>query len=367
MRVICAMSGGVDSSVAAALLQEAGHEVIGITLKVWPDREDVEDSPGRAGGKKTCCAPRDVDDARAVAAALGIPHYTLDVGAEFQRSVIDYFVGEYARGRTPHPCLACNRDLKFDYLLQRAEAVGAEAVATGHYARIERDGSGRPRLLRGSDAARDQTAVLWMLTPETLGRVRFPVGGLSKAEVRDEARRRALPVAEKPDSQEICFVPDGDWRAFLRSHGVASAPGPVVDTDGRVVGTHEGIPFYTVGQRRGLPHMNRTAPQFITAIDAARNTLTVGGTDDGFASGCLLERVNWIRPPACPPGRAPVRAEVKIRYRQPPSWAQVTPLPDGRVRLEFETPLKAVTPGQPSVFYDGDEVLGGGVIAEAIP
>lgn len=354
MRVVCAMSGGVDSSVAAALLQEAGHEVIGVTLKVWPDRED-------AGGKKTCCAPRDVDDARAVAAALGIPHYTLDVGVEFQRSVIDYFVGEYARGRTPHPCLACNRDLKFDYLLHRAAAVGADAVATGHYARIERDGTGRPRLLRGMDPARDQTAVLWMLTPETLGRVQFPVGGLSKAEVRAEARRRALPVAEKPDSQEICFVPDGDWRAFLRAHGVASAPGPVVDTAGRVVGTHDGVPFYTVGQRRGLPQMNRTAPKYVTAIDAARNTLTVGGSDDGFASGCLLERVNWIRPPA------PVRAEVKIRYRQTPSWAQVLPLPDGRVRLEFETPLKAVTPGQPSVFYDGDEVLGGGVIAESCP
>ena len=213
------------------------------------------------------------------------------------------------------------------------------------------------------DPARDQTAVLWMLTPETLGRVRFPVGGLSKPEVRDEARRRALPVAEKPDSQEICFVPDGDWRAFLRNHGVVSAPGPVVDMAGRVVGTHDGVPFYTVGQRRGLPAMPGAAPKYVTAIDAARNTLTIGGADDGFASGCLGEGVNWIRPAAA---GQPVRAEVKVRYRQVPTSAFVTALGGGRARVVFDQPQRAVTPGQPSVFYDGDEVLGGGVIAESV-
>lgn len=358
-RVLCAMSGGVDSSVAAALLVEQGHEVIGVTMQVWPDLGPEEEA--RRGG---CCSLGAVNDARLVADALGIPYYVVNLREEFERAVVDYFVAEYAAGRTPNPCIACNRYVKFDALLAKALELGCDYVATGHYARVDQDpATGRRRLRKSADPHKDQTYALYSLTQEQLAHVLFPVGGMTKAEVRRLAARRRLVVAAKPDSQEICFVVDGDHGALVAARAPEAArPGPVYDVDGRLLGTHRGLAYYTVGQRRGLglpgPH-----PWYVVAVDAARNALIVGRRDDLLFPGLVAADVNWV---AVARLEAPRRLWARIRYRSPEVPATVFPLPDGRIEVRFDEPQRAVTPGQAVVLYDGDVLVGGGVIERAL-
>jgi tRNA-specific 2-thiouridylase len=360
-RVVVGMSGGVDSSVAAALLVEQGIETVGVTLRVWPWREP-EDSAARFG---SCCSPETAEDARQVARRLGIAYYLLNSEREFERAVIEPFAREYERGRTPIPCLACNRDLKFGSLLERARAWDAVGVATGHYARVSRDArSGRCLLWRAADSRKDQSDFLWSLTQEQLGSARFPVGHLTKEAVRDKARELGLPTADKPESQEICFIPDGDYRNFLFRRTPASfRPGPIVDGRGRLLGRHTGIPNYTIGQRRGLGLSGRT-PLYVTRIDPSTNTVVVGGADEVETPGLVAERVNLIAHESLD---APLGVTVKIRHRHEPAPATIVPLdrPDGAglsVEVHFAEPQRAVTPGQSAVFYDGDLVIGGGVI-----
>jgi tRNA-specific 2-thiouridylase len=355
-RIVVGLSGGVDSSVAAALLVEAGCDVVGVTLRVWPWHESED--PARRFG--SCCSPETVGDARAVARRLGIPYYLLNTEEEFGRSVIDRFVDEYRAGRTPVPCVACNRDVKFGSLLHRARAWDAEAVATGHYARITRDvESGRYLLWRGVDPAKDQSDFLWPLTQAQLAAARFPVGELTKAEVRQQARRLGLVTADKPESQEICFVPDDDYRRFLRERDPGLFhPGPIVDGDGRRVGTHRGLAAYTVGQRRGLGLAGRE-PRYVVDLDAPTNTLTVGAAEALDRDRLLATDVNFI---ACDPPRDPMEVEAKIRHSHRAAPARVRMLPDGRAEVRFAGPQRAIAPGQSVVFYRGEMVVGGGVI-----
>ena len=358
-RVIVGMSGGVDSSVAAALLVEQGYDVVGVTLRVWPWREPEADDT-KFG---SCCSPETVGDARAVARRLGIPYYLLNAEEEFGRAVIDRFVDEYRAGRTPVPCVACNRDLKFGSLLHRARAWDATAVATGHYARITRDEpTGRWLLWRGSDPLKDQSDFLWPLTQTQLAAARFPVGHLTKPEVREHARRLGLVTAAKPESQEICFIPDDDYRRFLRERdpGMFRA-GQIVDTDGRRVGSHRGLAGYTVGQRRGLGLSGHDA-RYVVDLDEATNTITVGSAQALERDRLVATDVNFI---ACDPPREPLAVEAKIRHNHRAARAHVVVRDDGRADVRFDEPQRAITPGQSVVWYQGDLVVGGGVIARA--
>jgi tRNA-specific 2-thiouridylase len=331
--------------------------VIGVTLRVWPWREPSE-AEGRFG---SCCSPEAVDDARSVAHRLGIPYYLLNSEREFEDAVIARFVGEYAAGRTPVPCVACNRDIKFGSLLQRARAWGAQAVATGHYARITRDQvSGRYLLWRGADARKDQSDFLWPLTQDQLGAAQFPVGDLTKDAVRERARALGLATADKPESQEICFVPDGDYRSFVR----ARAPevfraGPIVGTEGRVLGRHEGLAGFTIGQRRGLG-VQGPRPLYVTALDPGRNAVVVGTARDAEVERIWAEQVNLI---AVAGLSGPTRVAARIRHSHVPAPATVEPDGPGRVAVRFDTAQRAPAPGQSVVFYQGDLVVGGGVIA----
>ncbi len=352
-RVVVAMSGGVDSAVAAGLLARGGYEVIGITMRLWT----LEDA-GAPAGKKRCCSVEDVDDARHAADVIGIPHYVLNMEREFQERVVDYFVAEYGRGRTPNPCLACNEHVKFRALLDRAIAFDADFLATGHYARIDRAGD-RCRLLRGVDDQKDQSYVLYTMGQAELARTLFPVGGHTKPEIRTLAREMGLPVADKPDSADICFVPDGDYKAFVRAR-LPRVAGVTRDGAGNVVAEHDGIAGFTIGQRKGLGAALGER-RFVTGIDAASNVVTIGIEDDLMAGGLIAEGVNWIAGP--PDG--PLRAAAKIRYRTPAADATVTPLEGGGARVIFDRPQRAITPGQAAVFYAGDEVLGGGAILRA--
>jgi tRNA-specific 2-thiouridylase len=356
-RIVVGMSGGVDSSVAAALLVEEGHEVVGVTLRVWPWQESND--PARRFG--SCCSPQTVDDARQVSRRLGIAHYLLNSEDEFGRTVVAPFVGDYAAGRTPVPCVACNRDLKFGSLLRRARAWDAAGVATGHYARVTCDAAtGRYRLWRGRDHRKDQSDFLWPLDQDQLAAARFPVGDLTKDEVRAHARRLGLVTADKPESQEICFIPDNDYRGFLRRRDPALfRPGRIVDGAGRVLGAHAGVANYTIGQKKGL---GLGAPQALYVIDLDANTatVTVGGTADLERDRLLARSVNFI---GIDPPREGMRVEAKIRHNHRPAPARVRALDDDVAEVIFEEPQRAITPGQSVVWYDGDCVVGGGVIA----
>ena len=358
-RIVVGMSGGVDSSVAAALLVEQGYDVVGITMRVAASPTG-EVTASRFG---SCCGTEATDDAREVARALGIRHYLLNMEDEFEQKVIGNFVAAYGAGRTPVPCVACNSELKFGSLLGRARAWDAAAVATGHYARIARDSStGRHLLLRAADPRKDQTDFLWPLSQAQLAAARFPVGALTKDEVRATARRLGLVTADKPESQEICFVPDDDYRGFLRrrSPGLFQ-PGAIVDRRGSVVGTHAGIAAYTVGQRRGLG-LASGRPLYVVDLDAERNTVRVGDAADLDSDRLLAEAVNFI---ACEPPQAALRVEAKIRHSHRPAAATVRAFEGGRAEVVFDTPQRAASPGQSVVFYDGDVVVGGGIIARS--
>jgi tRNA-uridine 2-sulfurtransferase len=352
MRIVAAMSGGVDSSVAAALLAEAGHEVIGLSMQLYDNRD-----PHTPFG--SCCTLDDLADARRVAGHLGIPHYIVNFEREFHDEVVSDFVREYVAGRTPIPCVHCNSDLKFATLLERAGGFGAEAVATGHYARVERDPGGRVRLRRGVDRAKDQSYFLFSLTQAQLARAAFPVGHLEKGAVREHARRLGLAVSEKKDSYEICFVPDGDYAAVVEKHAPgALEAGVITDRAGRVVGRHAGTHRFTIGQRKGLG-LSAGIPLYVVGIDAEARTVVVGPREALEQTTLAASRVNWI---AGAPPATPIRAEAQIRHRHAAAPATITVDGDTRARVVFDHPQAAITPGQAVVFYDDDEVLGGGWI-----
>jgi tRNA-specific 2-thiouridylase len=354
MRIVVAMSGGVDSSVAAALLAEQGHDVIGLSMQLY-DQSEGQTSFG------SCCSIDDLHDARRVAAAINIPHYIVNFERQFDEQVVSNFVQEYAAGRTPLPCAHCNSDLKFATLADRARGFGADAVATGHYARVEHDAArGRHLLKRGVDAGKDQSYFLFSLTQAQLACARFPVGDRPKDAVRDYARARRLPVADKPDSQEICFIPDNDYRTFVaRSVPEAAREGLLVDERGHVLGTHEGIHRFTVGQRKGLGLASHTGvPMYVLAVRPADQQVVVGPKASLEQMTLTASGVNWIvEEPA-----GPLRVAAQIRHRHQAASATVRSLGDARAGVLFDAPQIAVTPGQAVVFYEGDIVVGGGWI-----
>ena len=347
------MSGGVDSSAAAALLLEQGYEVIGVTLKLWP-----QDCVNRAEDK--CCGPQAVTDARAVSHRLNIPYYLVDEAEEFHRQVIQYFAEEYKAGRTPNPCVVCNERLKFGTLLTRARRLGAELVATGHFARVVRNPEGTRHLLkRGRDPRKDQSYFLFSLKQEQLAHVLFPLGDLTKSATREIARECQLKTADKEESMEICFVPDKDYGRFLQQANlVQKHRGDIVDLHGRVLGQHDGIEFYTIGQRKGLG-LSSPRPLYVIELDAQKNRVVVGEDSALDRSEFRVERCNWI-----PWDTAPetFEATAKIRYNHPGTLATVSPRADGSAAVKLHTPQRAITPGQACVFYQDDLVLGGGWI-----
>ncbi|MDE3098507.1 MAG: tRNA 2-thiouridine(34) synthase MnmA [Verrucomicrobiota bacterium] len=352
-RVVCGMSGGVDSSATAALLLEEGWEVIGVTLKLWP-----QDCVNRAEDK--CCGPQAVTDARAVCHKLGIPYYLIDEAAEFQRHVIQYFADEYKAGRTPNPCVMCNQNLKFGRLIDRAAQLGADFIATGHFARIEHGANGRYLLKRGRDLRKDQSYFLFSLRQDQLARALFPLGERTKDGAREVARQCRLKTAEKEESMEICFVPDNDYGGFLRQANLAQGRrGEIVDTEGRVLGHHEGIEFYTIGQRRGLG-ITTPKPVYVVELDAERNRVVVGDEAALERDELVATHCNWI-PFDRPVG--PMQVMAKIRYNHPGAAATVTPAGGGTVKVKFESAQRAIAPGQAAVFYEDDCVVGGGWIA----
>ena len=353
MRALVAMSGGVDSSVAAALMLEQGHEVVGVTLKQW---QDVYGSMPTSG----CCTVADAEDARRVAAQLDVPYYVLDHVADFRERVVEPFGAAYAAGLTPNPCVECNRRVRFRTLLERTEALGCDVLVTGHYARIRRMG-GRWQLLRGRDADKDQSYVLHMLSQAQLARVRLPVGDLSKSQVRDHAARLGLRTAAKPDSQDICFVKD-DYRSFLRQNfDDVARPGNVVDRDGTVVAAHGGTVDFTIGQRKGLG-VALGEPRYVVDIQPASATVVIGTRDDLAVAGCTLDEVTFV---AGEPPEPDAALTVKVRYRAAavPATLERT---SGGFAVRFRHPQHAVAPGQAAVLYEGDAVIGGGTIAETI-
>ena len=355
-RVVVAMSGGVDSSVAALLLHNQGYDVIGVTMKLYDiDEADLPDY------YRGCCTIDDVEDARAVCRILGVPHYVLNVQREFSSFVIDYFQREYASGRTPHPCIACNDKIKFSFLAQRARMLNASHVATGHYARIEPDGYGKFALRRGVDADKDQSYVLFGMRQDQLAATLMPVGHYPKAEIRRMALDAGLPNADKPDSQDICFIPTGDYREFLRQR-TDEKPGEIVDAAGNVLGEHDGIQYFTVGQRRGLG-LSGGPSRFVIRLEPDTSRVVVGSEENLYHDTLYAAPVSWVSgsPPALE-----TEVMVKIRYKFAEAPATVTAVGEGAL-VRFVESQRAITPGQAAVFYQGDTVLGGGVIASHEP
>jgi tRNA-uridine 2-sulfurtransferase len=357
------MSGGVDSSLTAALLMEQGYDVIGVHMRLHHlHAESTRSCSTGASGKlnKGCCSADDVEDAREVCYELGIPFYVLDFEGDFRKTVIDNFVSEYKGGRTPYPCLMCNRYVKFSSLLRRAAQLDADYLATGHYGRVVQDEeTGRYRLLKALDPSKDQSYVLYHLGQSELSRLLFPMGDLVKSHVREMSAERNLVTADKPDSQEICFIPNNNYRDFLEKVSPGTAqPGAMLDTEGNVVGQHGGVPNYTIGQRKGLGALGPD-PRFVIELRPAENVVVVGSNEALLSSTLTADDAHWTSGEA---PTEPFRANVKIRYRAPEVPALVTPLPDRRFHVEFDTPQRAVTPGQSAVVYIGDEVLGGGTI-----
>ncbi len=353
------MSGGVDSSVAAAVLLEKGYDVIGVTMQIWPDTS--EESRIREGG---CCSLSAVDDARRVANRLGIPFYVMNFKDEFREKVIDYFTSEYIRGRTPNPCIACNRYIKFESLLNKAVAMGIDYVATGHYARIVyNEETGRYNLKKSVSERKDQTYALYNLTQDQLKRILMPIGEFDKETVRAKARELGLPVASKPDSQEICFVDDNDYGRFIcENTDYEDVPGYFIDTKGNILGRHRGIIHYTIGQRKGLG-IALGKPMFVVEIDVKNNRVILGDESEVFMRGLVADDLNFISIESL---EGPMRVKAKIRYTAREADAVVYPEENGMVRVIFDSPQRAITPGQSVVFYDGDVVVGGGVIQKAI-
>jgi len=367
MKIAVAMSGGVDSSAAAAILKDQGHELVGFTMQLWDQRRGINVDENGDPLPSRCCSLDDVYDARRVAEELGFPFYVLNLERDFERDVVQPFVSSYLNGETPIPCVSCNSRLKFASLDRLALSLGCEKVATGHYARVEFDPAvKRYKLLRGKNEQKDQSYFLWELTQEQLSRALFPLGEMSKPEARDAARQHGLgSVSEKKESQEICFVPDGDYAGFIDRYLEAEdatdrlpGSGEIVDTGGRVIGRHEGIHRYTIGQRRGMGIADER-PLYVLSIDAARNRVTAGAAEALLSSEFTVAHTNWI---AVSDPQKPVRAEVRVRYRHTAAPATITAVEDHRARIVFDEPQRAITPGQASVFYRGDEVIGGGWI-----
>lgn len=355
--VVVGMSGGVDSSVAAYLLKEQGYDVVGVTMQIWQDEEQTVQEEN--GG---CCGLSAVDDARRVAAELGIPYYVMNFKKEFQENVIDYFVKEYRNGRTPNPCIACNRYVKWESLLQRSLAIGADYIATGHYAQIEQLENGRYSLRRSATLAKDQTYALYNLTQEQLRRTLMPVGAYSKEEIRAIAEKINLRVANKPDSQDICFVPDGDYAAFIEKNaGVHIPEGNFVTPDGKILGRHKGITHYTVGQRKGLG-LSLGHPAFVLEIRPETNEVVIGSNEESMTDTLRADRLNFM---SVEDLTEPRRVFAKIRYNHKGAWCMVEKTGEDEVTCTFEERQRAVTPGQAVVFYDGDYVLGGGTIYDS--
>jgi tRNA-specific 2-thiouridylase len=362
-KVVVGMSGGVDSSVAACLLAEQGYEVIGITMKTWDyDMAGLSHSSKKETG---CCSLESINDARSVAVSKGFLHYTIDFRDDFGEAVIDYFKSEYLHGRTPNPCVMCNTKVKWESLLQRARLLGADYIATGHYARVK-EIDGRYRLFKGKDSNKDQSYVLWGISQEALSHTIFPLAELTKPEVRDLARKFGLKVADKGESYEICFIPDNDYERFLKEtiptleRDVAG--GKILDKNGRELGKHRGYPFYTIGQRKGLG-ITTPEPVYVTEIHYETNTIVVGKDEDLFHNTLIANQVNWI---AFRELSEPIRCEAKIRYKDKPEPCTVSREQNGAVWVKFDQPKRAITPGQAVVFYNGDEVLGGGFIERVV-
>jgi tRNA-specific 2-thiouridylase len=368
MKLAVAMSGGVDSSAAAAILKEQGHDLVGFTMQLWNQRRGISVDENGDPLPSRCCSLDDVYDARRVAEELGFPFYVLNLEREFERDVVQPFVRSYLNGETPIPCVSCNSRLKFASLDQLAASLGCDKVATGHYARVEYDeASDRYRLFRGRNLQKDQSYFLWELTQDQLSRALFPLGEMSKPEVREVAREHSLAVAEKSESQEICFVPDGNYAGFidryLESTGsVDQKPGEgeIVDAAGAVVGHHAGIHRYTIGQRRGIG-IAGAEPLYVININAPKNQVVVGRQDELLGREFTAAGVNWV---AFDKPLASVNAEVRVRYRHTPAPATITPIENSQVRVNFDEPQRAITPGQATVFYRGDEVVGGGWIVK---
>jgi len=350
-RVVVAMSGGVDSSVAAALLVDAGYDVIGMMMRLWNE-------PGTESLNR-CCTPDAMALARRVADRLNIPFYTIDAQSYFYNTVVTYFENEYMQGHTPNPCLVCNRQIRWEFLLQHARSAGAALMATGHYVRLEKDHSGSISLKRARDGQKDQSYVLHVLSQEKLKQALFPLGEYQKAEVRQLAAKFNLPVADRPESQDLCFLGAEDYRSFLsRRHANAISTGPIYDESGHLLGEHQGLAFFTIGQRKGLG-ISSVRPMYVLDKDIKRNALIVGTYDSLGKSELRADKVNWIsgKPPT-----NPFRAQVKIRYTSPLTWGMVYPVDPFSIKITFDTKLRDITPGQAAVIYDEDTCLGGGII-----
>ena len=352
-KIVIAMSGGVDSSVAAALLKEQGYSLIGISLQLWDYSWDTDNRFG------TCCSLDDLADARRVAERIGIPHYILNLEKEFRRDVVDYFVSEYMQARTPIPCTACNKKLKFDELMAKAEVYGYDYIATGHYASVVPGPDGGWTVKRGRDRSKDQSYFLFNLSQEQLARVWFPLGEMEKPEVRRLAESIGLNVAGKAESHEICFIPDNDYAKFIAGEVATEAfqPGNIVDRKGEVLGRHKGYPAFTIGQRKGLNLGGQPEPLYVTAIDPVKNEITAGPKDALFREEFTVSDVNWYGNHC-----EPVEADVQIRYRHDAVASCITPLPGGRARVQLGMPQPAIAPGQSAVFYQDDCIIGGGWI-----